>query len=374
MHATSNERPLRRVVLWQNGYSGGQVLDGFTMQNDVAATLRADRTAPGRAITSYDVARRAGVSQSAVSRCLTPGGSVSAAMRARIMEAVAALGYRPNAIARSLITQRSNMVAIIVANIDYHPELTAWLSRCFADRGLHVLLFTIDHESDADRVVDQIWQYRVDGVIAAVTLPRHHVALLAERRTQLVFINRTYQDVATNSVCCDQAEGERLLVDRLVAAGHRRFGIVKGPPDSQVSVQRVEEAVDRLRRAGITDIVLADGEFDYASGRRAMLVLAAGSTPDAVICANDMMAIGAMDAARHDLGLHVPDDISIVGFDGLVPASWSSYDLVTVKQPTRAMIMAAVDMLLARVDDPSLGTERRMFSGTFVAGSSARLG
>ena len=328
-----------------------------------------------RPVTSYDVARHAGVSQSAVSRCFTPGGSVSKATRTKIMKAVAALGYRPNAIARSLITQRSNMVAIIVANIAFHPEFTACLSRCFTERGLHVLLFTIDHEADADRVVDQIWQYRVDGVIAAVRLPRRHLEAFTERRMPIVFLNRCPSEIPMNSVCCDQVEGERILVDRLLAAGHRRFGIIAGPPDSTVSIQRVDEAVQRLEQAGVKGVALAQGEFDYESGKRALLDLGrrAEGPPDAVICANDMMAIGAMDAARYDLGLAVPEDISIVGFDGLGQAYWASYDLVTIRQPVGAMVEAAVDMLMARVENPDLGTERRMFSGELVEGRSARI-
>lgn len=332
-------------------------------------------TGSGKPVTSYDVARRAGVSQSAVSRCFTPGGSVSKATRAKIMAAVDALGYRPNAIARSLITQRSNMVAIIVANIGFHPEFTACLSRCFTERGLHVLLFTMDHESDADRVVDQIWQYRVDGVIAAVRLPRRHVETFAKRKMPLVFLNRYASDIPINSVCCDQVEGERLLVDSLLAAGHRRFGIIAGPSDSAVSVQRVEEAVRRLEQAGVADVAIAEGEFDYDSGRRAMNSLAGnGMAPQAVICANDMMAIGAMDAVRFDLGLQVPDDVSVVGFDGLTQAYWASYNLMTIRQPVSAMVEAAVDMLMARVDAPDLATEKRMFSGELVRGRSAKAG
>ncbi len=335
-----------------------------------------DASKHGRAVTSYDVARRAGVSQSAVSRCFTPGGSVSKATRAKIMKAVESLGYRPNAIARSLITQRSNMVAIIVANIGFHPEFTACISRCFSARGLHVLLFTLDHEADADRVVDQIWQYRVDGVIAAVSLPSPHIKAFGDRRTPLVFLNRFASDIPINSVCCDQVEGERMLVDRLLAAGHRRFGIIAGPADSTVSLQRVEEAVHRLGQAGVSDVQIVSGEFTYESGRAALLDLASrrSGVPEAVICANDMMAIGGMDAVRHDLGLRVPEDVSVVGFDGLAQAYWASFDLVTIRQPVTAMVEAAVDMLMARVDNPNLAIEKRMFSGELVAGGSARIG
>lgn len=329
---------------------------------------------PARAVTSYDVARRAGVSQSAVSRCFTTGGSVSKATRARIMKAVEELGYRPNAIARSLITQRSNMVAVVVANFGFSPEFTAQLSRTFSARGLHILLFTLDHENEADDVVDQIWQYRVDGVVAAVRLPRRHVESFARRRLPAVFINRLDEDINANTVCCDQDSGERLLVNRLVAAGHRRFGIIRGPLDSAVSVRRVESAVAQLALHGITDIRFADGEFDHDSGGRAFhALLDAGKAPEAVICANDMMALGAMDAARHELGFKIPDEISIVGFDGAAQSRWPSYDLVTVRQPTREMVEAAADMLMARVEDPTIAIEKRFFSGELIVGSSARL-
>jgi len=336
------------------------------------SSVESDRS---KAVTSYDVAKRAGVSQSAVSRCFTPGASVAKTTRAKIMKAVEDLGYRPNAIARSLITQRSNMVAVIVANMGFNPELTAQLSRSFAARGLHILLFTLDHEVEADDVVDQIWQYRVDGLVAAVRLPRRLVDAFAKRRVPTVFVNRLDDDVRANTVCCDQASGERMLVDKLIRGGARTFGVIRGPLDSAVSVRRVENAVAELRAQSITDLRFADGAFDHESGRRAFsLLMDGGGPPDAVICANDMMALGAMDAARHDHALSVPKDVSIVGFDGAPQSRWPSYDLVTVRQPTREMVEAAADMLLARIDDPTLANEKRLFSGELVLGTSARLG
>lgn len=333
------------------------------------------READRKAVTSYDVAARAGVSQSAVSRCFTPRGGVSKATRAKVMEAVDALGYRPNAIARSLITQRSNMVAIILANIGYHPEYTAELSRSLSERGLHVLLFTIDHECDADAIIDQIWQYRVDGVIAGVGLSAEHIAMLAERRTPLVFLNRMYPNVAVNSVCCDQIAGERLLVDLLVESGHRTFGIIGGPEDAAVSGERIAGAQARLHELQIDNVRVVNAEYAYEGGKQGLraLVAAAGRVPDAVICASDMLAIGCIDEARFAMRLRVPQDVSVVGFDGMNHASWSSYDLVTVRQPLPIMVEAAVDMLLARVSDGALGAEKRVFSGELVAGSSARL-
>lgn len=328
-----------------------------------------------KAITSYDVAARAGVSQSAVSRCFTPRGGVSKATRAKVMAAVDALGYRPNAIARSLITQRSNIVAIILANLGYHPEYTAELSRSLSTRGLHVLLFTLDHESGADAVIDQIWQYRVDGVIAGVALSAEHIAQLADRGTPLVFLNRMYPNLPVNSVCCDQIAGERLLIDRLIESGHKTFGIIGGPRDAAVSGERIEGARGRLHELSIDDVRVVNAPYDYEGGKEALrdLAAAAGRVPDAIICASDMLAIGCIDEARFAMKLRVPRDVSVVGFDGMSQACWSAYDLVTVRQPLRTMVEAAVDMLLARVADASLGAEKRVFSGEFVAGGSARL-
>ena len=326
----------------------------------------------GRVVTSYDVARQAGVSQSAVSRCFTPGASVSARTRERIMKAAHDLGYQPNMIARSLITKRSNLVAVIVANLGYNPEFTSTLSRAFAARGLNLLFYTLDAEADAERVIDQLWQYRVDGVVAATHLSARHIERLAKRHVPLIFLNRASAETAINSVSCDQEEGERWLVDRLWAGGHRRFAIVAGPDTSPVSRQRVLGARERLASLGAASVDLLAGDFTYDGGRAAIAALA--TLPDAVICANDMMAIGCIDELRSVRGCLVPEDVSVVGFDGSSPGRWLAYDLTTVRQPTATMVEAAIDMLTARIEKPDLHSEKRVFSGELVAGGSARLG
>lgn len=325
--------------------------------------------------TSYDVARHAGVSQSAVSRCFKPGASVSKKMRERVMKSVRELGYTPNAIARGLITRRSNMVAVIISNLNFYPEVLSELSNRFTERGVHVLLFTLDYESDVARVLDQVWQYQVDGVIAAAHLEQGQIEQFAERQIPLVFYNRSYQDVPVSSVCCDQVEGERMLVNLLVSRGqHQSFAIIGGPADSVVSMQRTRGAIDRLHSLGVSDITEAAGDYSYQSGRRALqqVVDARGSAPDAVICANDMMAMGVMDELRYHLDLDVPGDVSVVGFDGVRAAHWSSFDLATVEQPVESMTEAAVSMLMERIDNDAMPPEKRMFSGVLRAGSTVR--
>lgn len=339
-------------------------------------TPSSDSSSTGRhQATSYDVARHAGVSQSAVSRCFKDGASVSKKMRERVMKSVKALGYQPNAIARGLITRRSNMVGVIVSNLNFYPEVLSELSARFAGRGVHVLLFTIDHESDVSRIIDQLWQYQVDGVVAAAHLNEEQINLFDERNVPVVFYNRSYQDHPVSSVCCDQIEGERQLVNLLVNSGeHKSFAIIGGPKDSVVSMQRTQGAIDRLHDLGITDIVQADGEYTYQSGRVAVqkVIEERGSVPDAIICANDIMAIGCMDELRYHLNLDVPGDVSVVGFDGVRSAGWSSFDLTTIQQPVESMAEAAVTMLLDRVDNELLPPEKRSFSGVLRKGTSVR--
>ncbi|WP_397588664.1 LacI family DNA-binding transcriptional regulator [Sandarakinorhabdus limnophila] len=326
-------------------------------------------------MTSYDVARLAGVSQSAVSRCFKPGASVAPAKRDRIMAVARELGYAPNAIAQSLITKRSGLVAVLISNLTnlYYPEVLAELSRRLDARGMRVLLFALQAESDVDAMLAEVWRYRVDGIIAAARLLPAQVAAIAERGLPLVLYNRISEGEPVASVCCDSVAGETLLIDRLVAAGHRHFGIVTGPADSYVSNERVGAATARLALHGLQPVVVV-GQFDHASGHDGLEALLARTNGalDALVAANDLMAIGAIEAARAR-GLKVPGDLSVVGFDGVGPAGWDSFHVTTIRQPVQRMTEAAVSMLAERIEQPDLPPERRLYAGEFLPGHSARI-
>lgn len=334
-------------------------------------------TSAERRPTSYDVALRAGVSQSAVSRCFRAGGSISAKTRARVIAAAEELGYQPNLVASGLITRRTNMVAVVITNLTnlYYPEVLAELTRRLSERGVRVLLFTLAAESEVDAVLDQIWRYRVDGAIVAARLSPRQLQAFTRHRVPVVLYNRHVDGEPVSSVRCDSVAGERQLVDALWAAGHRCFGLVTGPTDSFVGQERMRAVEDRLHELSHPPAVAA-GAFDYASGDRALreLLLRTAGELDALICVNDLMAIGAIDSARWNAGLRVPEDLSVVGFDGVAPAQWLSYQVATIRQPVGQMTEAAVTMLLARVDDTDLAAEARTFGGQFLRGSSARLG
>jgi DNA-binding LacI/PurR family transcriptional regulator len=331
----------------------------------------------GRRVTSYDVALLAGVSQSAVSRCFKPGASVSKATMARVMKAAATLDYIPNAAARSLITRRSNMVAVIItnqANLHY-PELLAELSQQITRRGKRVLLFTLAREPEVDQVLADVWQYQVDGVIAAARLSDDQVAEFERRRVPLVVFNRSLRDQPVNSVMCDQVEAGRTLVSRLAAAGHRQFGIIDGPVHSSVASERRRGACERLAELGLPAPIVVPGSYDYNSGGRGLreLIAQLGRVPDAVICGSDVMAIGCLDCARHELGIDVPGQMSVAGFDAVEPSNWLSYNLTTLRQPIEKMAMAAADLLAGVIERHDTQFERRVFSAQFIEGATARL-
>jgi DNA-binding LacI/PurR family transcriptional regulator len=334
--------------------------------------------APARRVTSYDVATLAGVSQSAVSRCFKPGASVSQHTRAKVIQAARELDYTPNAAARALMTRRSNQVALIISHaaLLYFPDVLSEMSRHFSQCGMRILLFALPTESEVDRTLEEVWQHQVDGAVVAARLNPAQAAEFDKRRVPFVLFNRHLRERAVNAIVCDQVEAARLIVSRLAAAGHKRFAMIEGPHDSVIAQDRTRGVAGRLAELGLAAPLIVTGDYDYASGARGMreIVSRMGAIPDAIVCGNDVMAIGCLDTARHEMRLGVPAQVSITGFDGVTQAAWLSYNLTTLRQPMQAMALAARDMLGALIHDTAAAPERRVFSATVVDGATARLG
>ena len=332
-------------------------------------TARPERT---RA-TSYDVALLAGVSQSAVSRCFKPGASISAKMRIRIMAAAKELDYQPNAIARGLITRRSNLVAVLVsARVNlYYPEVLFKLTEELSAADLRVLLFTIDSDEHIDLMLGKIWQYQVDGVISATNISLKQYKQIEGRSIPTVMFNRYFPEYPTNVVYCDPTRQTTDLIEQLFALGHRRFGIVLGPDNNTVSHERRRIVLDALKHLGITDVATAPGDFTYESGGQALQsLLNTPKPPTAIICVNDMMALGCIDEARGVLTLAVPGQLSVASFDGIGMSQFEAYRLTTIRQPIGRMASAAVEILLDRIQQQNLSNERRVFEGIVIPGET----
>ena len=327
-------------------------------------------------VTSYDVARVAGVSQSAVSRAFRPGLSVSDKTKAKVMKAAKKLGYKPNAIARMLITQRSGMVAVIISSISnlVYPELLSRVTDQLSARGVRVLLFSLDESSQLEEILEQIWTFQVDGVIALTAHFDHRdIAQFEEHSIPVVLYNRQVPDHPVNTVCVDHTQGIRQLIDLLVEAGNQSFLVLSGPADSDVANERRRIALEQLGENGFKDAPVLYGDYSYQSGKDCFAEwMKNHDAPDAVVCSNDTMAIGCIDEARGTHGIDVPGQMSVVGFDGMYAAFWTGYELTTVRQPVNQMAKAAVDILMERVENPEAPPEKRVLAGTLIRGKSAR--
>lgn len=326
----------------------------------------------GRA-TSYDVARMAGVSQSAVSRCFKPGASVSKKMREKVMLAAKELNYQPNAIARGLITRRSNLVAVLVSSQMnfYYPEVLFELTDRFSKQGMRVLLFTINEESDVEEAINQVWQYQADGIISASYLNVEQHKTLEDRQIPVVMFNRYFPDYPSNTVWCDTEYATEEMISQLITFGHKNFGLLEGPEYSMVNRERMALTRQAIKSNGANVVAEARGDYRYESAANATQTLMASDVkPTAIIAANDMMALGAFDELKNVMGRSIPGDISVVGFDGINAARFASYELTTIRQPIGRMAEAAVTMMLDRIEKPETSREKRVLAGSFVQGTS----
>lgn len=328
-------------------------------------------------VTSSEVARRAGVSQSAVSRTFTPGASIAPKTRAKVLAAAKELGYRPNAIARSLITNRSRIIAVVMAYLEnlFYPDVLEELGRLLIKENYRLLLFTGFMDRDSDPVFDQLMQYRVDGIILASTsLSSALSEECAAAGIPVVLFNRTTERDAVSSVTTRNRDGGRRVAEFLLAGGHKRFAYISGSESSSTNRDRFAGYRDALIEAGHTDIVVEVGNYDRAEAEEAARKLfERPDRPDAIFVANDHMAVAVMDVARHEFGISIPDELSIVGYDDVGPARWTSYGITTMSQPLKRMVEATVNILMDQISSGEIEAEHRILSGDLVVRTSARL-
>lgn len=332
---------------------------------------------PKNGVTSGDVAQLARVSQSAVSRTFSPGGSVSAAMRARVLEAARQLGYRPNAIARAMISGRSGLIALLVAYLDNHfyPQVLEMLSRALQNRGYQVLLFMTDR-GPQDMVVQRMLQYQVEGIVmASATLSSSLARECAKTGTPVVLFNRTVPSVPASSVTSNNLEGGRQVGRLLARAGLARIAFIAGQEDSSTSRDREAGFREGLAESGTALFARAVGGYTREGAAKAVHALfGAAQRPDAVFVANDHMAFVAMDLLRGHFGLRIPQDVSVVGYDDVPEAAWAAYDLTTVAQPGAQMVEATVAMLLEQVERREVTRRAAVLPSRLVVRATVRDG
>ncbi|MEL6607725.1 MAG: LacI family DNA-binding transcriptional regulator [Pseudomonadota bacterium] len=309
-------------------------------------------------ITSLDVARRAGVSRSAVSRVFTPGASASAATVDKVRKAAAELGYRPNVLARSLLTGRTGMIGLVVSYLDnlFYPDLLDKLCRALKAEGYHVLMFISDQGSDApEDIVTELLGYQVDGLLlASVPLTSDLTDQCRMAGIPAVLLNRRQEGTGERSVVSDNVAGGAMAAKALLRRGCTRIGHIAGSPQASTQVDREAGLMAALAQAGVPLAAREVGDFDLDQTRMAARAMfARPDRPDGVFVANDYMALAVMDVLRTELGLRVPDDVAVIGFDDAPAAAFAAYELTTIRQDADAMVALAVRLLT----DPEASAE-----------------
>ncbi len=325
-------------------------------------------------VTSTDVARLANVSQSAVSRTFTSGASVSDSTRSKVLAAAETLGYRPNALARSLISGRSHIVGLVVAYLENHfySIVIERLSRALQARGYHVLLFMTE-PGQQDKVIGDILQYQIDGVVlASVTLSSQIAEECAALGVPVVLFNRYIADAQASSVTSDNVDGGYKLARFLVAKGFQRIAYIAGQENASTNLDREQGFVQGLAESGqrLWKREVGDYLFEGAA-EAARRLLQSDERPDAIFVANDHMAFAVMDVIRSEFGLRIPADISVVGYDDVPEAAWPAYDLTTVEQPVDEMITAAAEILLEQMEHKVVNPAHRVAEARLVVRGSA---
>ena len=327
-------------------------------------------------VTSGDVARLAKVSQSAVSRTFTPGASVSARTREKVLNAAQELGYRPNALARAMISGRSGLIAMLVAYLDnqFYPIVLERLSRALQDKNYHVLLFMTD-PGRRDDVVQKILEFQVEGIVmASATLSSGLARECARTGIPVVMLNRYVPSSPASSVTSDNIEGGRLVARFLLDGGHERIAYVAGAEDSSTNRDREAGFYKGLAEAGVTAWGRAVGGYTFEGAAEAARELFSGKErPDAVFVANDHMAFSVMDVLRNELGLRIPEDVSVIGYDDVPEASWLAYDLTSVSQSSETMIENTVAILLEQIEKRVVKRRAAVLPAELIVRSSARL-
>lgn len=313
------------------------------------------------------MARIAGVSQATVSRVLTGSANVAPERRERVLAALEATGYQPNAWAAAMKTGRTGTVGVVISDVrnPFYPELLSTLGERLAAHGHRMILWESSAAGE-ESAIAAIDQGLVDGVLLTTSLPGAAAFSAAtDRGAPVVLVNRTLPDAGCDQVSSDNEGGAARVGSYFLAAGRTRAGLVRGTPRASTAMER-EAGFRRVIDGSGIPLVTHDGDFSHGAGHRAGLALLdRDAPPTAIFCVNDLMAFGVLDAAIA-LGVRVPEELWVVGFDDIPMAAWETFDLTTVRQPIDDMATHAVEALLARIAGADGEATHQRFGGDLI--------
>lgn len=316
-------------------------------------------------VTLREVAEKAGVSRSAVSRSFTEGASVSTSTRRKVMAAAKTLGYSPNVLASSLTTRRTKLVGLVADNFSNPVFLTLFdrFTQLLQDRGFRPLLVNLSTPTKPKAAVGMLLQYSVDAVIvASSTLPPEFATSFRNAGLPVVHSFGRYSgDPQTHVVGVDNAYCGRIAAQTLVDHGYRRIGFLGGPKEATSTIDRLRGFADAMAGAGLDFTRSFATAYSYDAGHAEMTrLLNDGTRAEAWFCGDDLLAVGAMDALAA-AGSSVPGDVGVMGMNDMDMSRWRCIRLTTIRQPIARIISASVDLALSQIDDPDMTPEVRLF-------------
>lgn len=294
-------------------------------------------------ITSRDVARAANVSQALVSRAFTGNGRIADETRERILKVAAEIGWRPNALAASMVTGDAPLVSVITTRLsfDWRAQVLSHLLQAFGEWHLQPLLFYADNDDEVDRLLGETIDWRTRGVVVtAGVITEARADAILSRGQFLAALNRPANHPEAFAIATDNPSGGARAAEVLLGEGRERFLVLAGPVDSWASSRRTEGFVAALAARGITPLVWHNDTMSPEAGKASalrLLDLPASERPDGVFSTNDALALGFMDGLRGS-AISIPADLGLIGFDNLPASSWTPYQLTTFEQPLDAMV------------------------------------
>lgn len=327
------------------------------------------------AVTLKDVALRAGVSPSAVSRTFTRGASVSPSTRAKVEAAAQALGYAPNALASSLTTGRTKLIGLIANNF-HNPlilEVFDLFTRGLQARGLRPLLVNLSGASDPAASVQMLRQYSVDGVIvASSTLPSSFARACKTAHLPVVHaFGRHSPTPDVHVVGIDNVACGRMAAEALMQRGYRNVAFLGGPESATSTQDRAAGFQQALAGRDVRVTLTYATDYTFDAGRAEMQRLLADTPAEAYFCGDDLLAVGALSAIQ-DAGLSVPGDIGLIGLNDMEMSRWQNIALTTIRQPVAEIIAAAIDLVVATIETPERPPETRLFPCQVIARGTLR--
>ncbi|HSI68356.1 MAG TPA: LacI family DNA-binding transcriptional regulator [Planococcus sp. (in: firmicutes)] len=319
-------------------------------------------------VNAKDVAKLAGVSQSSVSRVYFEGAKVSGKTREKVLAAAKELGYRPNEYARSLITKQSKIIGLVMKGVQnpFYPQVLKQFTTSFKEKGYSILFVYTNNDEIQNEDIETLLNYNAAGVVITDAAMSMNVAeTFKQNEIPLVFFNRKLNTSGFYSVCCNNMKASRQIAEFLIAKGGTDMVYISGNEDTSTSREREQGFTEVIEEKKIV-FRKYSSDYTYQGGYgTALKILSSGKLPSAIFAANDIMALGVVDALRKN-GVKVPEETKIIGFDNIELASWPAYELTTWEQPIDKMVEKTVEYLLEEIEHYSGNAQTIEVDGVLI--------